>query len=89
VSPVDILQKLVEFPTYKADGMRKCAEFISNKLRSAGFNVVVDKLHNVYGTKESAPGNGTFLINTHFDTVALSARWTRDALRLTHRNWNS
>jgi acetylornithine deacetylase/succinyl-diaminopimelate desuccinylase-like protein len=63
--------------------MRKCAEFISNKLRSAGFNVVVDKLHNVYGTKESALGNGTFLINTHFDTVAPSARWTRDALRLT------
>jgi acetylornithine deacetylase/succinyl-diaminopimelate desuccinylase-like protein len=63
--------------------MRECAEFISNKLRSVGFTVAVDKLQNVYGTKESALGNGTFLINTHFDTVAPSGRWTRDALRLT------
>jgi acetylornithine deacetylase/succinyl-diaminopimelate desuccinylase-like protein len=82
MSPVDILRKLVEFPTYELDGMRKCAEFISNELSKIGFSVPVGKLNNVYGTRESELGNGTFLINTHFDTVAPSARWTRDPLCL-------
>jgi acetylornithine deacetylase/succinyl-diaminopimelate desuccinylase-like protein len=83
VSSVDILQKLVEFPTYVPDGMRECAEFISNELSRTGFTVAVDKLNNVYGAREFALGNGTFLINSHFDTVAPSAKWTRDALRVT------
>jgi len=80
MSYVDILRKLVEFPTYEPDGMHKCAEFLSNELSRAGFSVIVDKLNNVYGTREFALGNGTFLINTHFDTVPSTANWTRNPL---------
>jgi hypothetical protein len=31
VSPVGVLQKLVEFPTYVPDGMHVCADFISKE----------------------------------------------------------
>jgi acetylornithine deacetylase/succinyl-diaminopimelate desuccinylase-like protein len=82
VASIDILQKLVEFPTFEADGMGRCAEFISNKLSSAGFNISVDRLSNVYGIREFPSGEGAFLINAHFDTVASSPRWTRDPLHL-------
>jgi acetylornithine deacetylase/succinyl-diaminopimelate desuccinylase-like protein len=79
---VDILRKLVEFPTYEPEGMRKCSEFLSNELRRAGFSVVVDQVDNVYGTKEFATGNGTFLIETNFDTADSTANWTRSPLCL-------
>jgi acetylornithine deacetylase/succinyl-diaminopimelate desuccinylase-like protein len=82
MSALDILQKLIEFPTYEPDGMRKCAEFLSNELSRVGFNVTVDKLSNVYGLREFASGDGAFLINTHFDTVPQSTKWTRNALRV-------
>lgn len=81
-SPVDILQRLVEFPTYEADGMRRCAEFISNELSRLGFSVTVDKLNSVYATKGFNLGKGAFLINTHFDTVGSSPRWTRNPLHV-------
>lgn len=81
-SPVDILRRLVEFPTYEADGMRKCAEFISSELSRLGFSVTVDKLNSVYATKGFNLGKGAFLINTHFDTVGSSPRWTRNPLHV-------
>jgi acetylornithine deacetylase len=79
---VDILRKLVEFPTYAPDGMQKCAEFLSNELSRLGFSVSIDKLFNVFGTKEYGAGDSAFLINSHFDTVPLSAKWTRTPLHL-------
>jgi succinyl-diaminopimelate desuccinylase len=82
MSAVDILQKLVEFPTYEPDGMGKCADFLTNELSRVGFSVTADKLNNVYGSREFAHGDGAFLINAHFDTVVPSARWTRDPLRV-------
>jgi len=82
VHALDILQKLVEFPTYEPDGMKNCAEFLSNELSRVGFSVAVDKLYNVYGSKEFANGDDAFLINTHFDTVPQSTKWTRNALHL-------
>ena len=82
MSYVDILRKLVEFPTYEPEGMHKCAEFLSSELSRAGFRVAVDKLGNVYGTREFALGNGTFLIETNFDTAPSTANWTRNPLCL-------
>jgi acetylornithine deacetylase/succinyl-diaminopimelate desuccinylase-like protein len=78
----DILQKLVEFPTYETDGAYGCAEFISNELNRLGFSVSIDELHNVFGTKEYSVGDGAFLISSHLDTVPPSAKWTRDPLHL-------
>ena len=82
MSALDILQKLVEFPTYESDGMRACAEFLSNELTRLGFRVKVDKLSNVYGSRDFVHGDGAFLLNTHFDTVPQSKRWTRNALQV-------
>jgi acetylornithine deacetylase/succinyl-diaminopimelate desuccinylase-like protein len=82
MSAVDILRKLVEFPTYEQDGTHKCAESLSNELSSAGFHVAVDEFDNVYGSREFAPGNGTFLIETNFDTADSTANWTRNPLCL-------
>jgi len=82
MSVIDILQKLVEFPSYEEDGMRKCAQFLSNELSRVGFTVAVDDLSNVYGTRQFAHGNGAFLINTHFDTVSPSTNWTRNPLQV-------
>ena len=82
MSVIDILQKLVEFPSYEEDGMRKCAQFLSNELSRVGFTVAVDDLSNVYGTRQFAHGNGAFLINTHLDTVSPSTNWTRNPLQV-------
>jgi len=79
---LDTLQRLVEFPSFEEGGMRTCAEFLSTELSRLGFSVTVDKLCNVYGSKQFARGDGSFLINTHFDTVAPSANWRRNPLRL-------
>jgi acetylornithine deacetylase/succinyl-diaminopimelate desuccinylase-like protein len=62
--------------------MRKCAEFISSELSRLGFSVTVDKLNSVYATKGFNLGKGAFLINTHFDTVGSSPRWTRNPLHV-------
>ncbi|MGA2626733.1 MAG: M20/M25/M40 family metallo-hydrolase [Candidatus Bathyarchaeia archaeon] len=82
MSAVDILQKLVEFPSYEEDGMRKCAKFLSNELSRVGFTVAVDELSNVYGSRQFASGNDAFLINTHFDTVTPSTSWTRNPMQV-------
>ena len=79
---VEILKKLVDFPTYAPDGMANFAEFISGELGRLGFRVTVDKLNNVYGMREFAVGDGAFLINAHSDTNAPSARWTKDPLHV-------
>lgn len=82
--PVEILKKLVEFPTYQTTpdkvekGMKECAHFLSNQLEAVGFRVKVDDLFNV--TAERAfGGKKSFLMNTHFDTVSPSSQWA-DAL---------
>jgi len=82
MSAANVLRRLVEFPTYDKDGMRNCANFLSNELQLSGFNVAVDKLNNVYGTKEFEGRGAPFLINAHFDTVPPSSKWTRDPLRV-------
>jgi acetylornithine deacetylase/succinyl-diaminopimelate desuccinylase-like protein len=80
-SAVDIAKKLTEFPTYEEDGMRGCAEFLSGELANLGFSVRLDELHNVFAMKTFEDGNGAFLINTHFDTVPSSSKWTRNPLQ--------
>ena len=82
MSTTEILQKLVEFSTYETTGMRDCSEFLSKELSRLGFNVSIDKLYNVFGTKEYGVGDGAFLINSHFDTIPPSAKWTRNPQRL-------
>ena len=82
MTTLELLQKLVAFPTHESDGMKRCAHFLSSELRDAGFNVVIDELNNVYGTKEFAGREEPFLINAHFDTVPPSTRWKRDPLRV-------
>lgn len=79
-SPVDLARKLTEFPTHEEQGMRSCAEFLSKELENQGFSAKLDKLNNVFAEKNFEHGTGTFLINTHFDTVQSSPRWTRDPL---------
>lgn len=79
-SPLVILRKLTEFPTYENPGMRNCAEFLSGELERLAYNVRVDKLNNVYGEKTYDNGHGVFLINSHFDTVQSTSRWTRNPL---------
>jgi len=80
-SSLDILRKLTEFPTYEVSGMRSCAEFLAGELEDLGFSSKLDKLNSVYAEKTFEDGEGTFLINTHFDTVSSSQRWVRDPLR--------
>ncbi len=60
--------------------MLDCAEFLSGELTRLGFSVSLDKLNNVFAEKTFDGGIGTFLINTHFDTVSPSPRWARDPL---------
>ena len=61
--------------------MRGCAEFLSTEFKGLGFRVEVDKLNNVFGEKEFDGGEGSFLLNSHFDTVPSTPRWTRDPLQ--------
>ena len=74
------LSRLVEFPTYEENGMRGCAEFLSTELKELGFRVEVDRVCNVFGEKEFEGGEGSFLLNSHLDTVPSTPRWTRDPL---------
>jgi len=85
-STIDILSKLTEFPTYQEDGMRDCAQYLSNELSKSGYNVIVDRLNNVLGTKTFKQGREAFLINGHFDTVPPTPRWTRNPLRASLEN---
>ena len=80
-SPTDIAKKLTEFPTYEEHGMRACAEFLSQELSDLGFSVRLDEVNNVFAEKTFEHRDVTFLINTHFDTVPSSPKWTRDPLR--------
>lgn len=79
-SAADILKELVEFPSYEESGMRRCAEFLSGELIRLGYRVDVDKLGNVFGERTFDRGEGTFLINAHFDTVPSTPVWVRDPL---------
>ena len=79
-NPVDILRKLVEFPTYEKNGMRECAEFLAAETQRLGFKVEVDKLNSVFAERIYPGGEGAFLINCHFDTVPSTPRWTKDPL---------
>jgi len=75
------LSRLISFPTYEEAGMRPCAEFLSSELSRLGFRVEVDRLWNVFGEKEFAGGEGSFLLNSHFDTVPPTPRWTKNPLQ--------
>jgi len=66
--------------------MRRCAEFLASQLEECGYSVKVDNLSNVYASREFSRGEGTFLINTHFDTIPPSRKWTRKALQVTVEN---
>jgi acetylornithine deacetylase/succinyl-diaminopimelate desuccinylase-like protein len=79
-SPVELLRKLTEFPTYEEAGMRACAGFLSNELTELGFRVSVDRWNNVYAETNFTSGEGAFLINSHFDTVPPTPRWVRNPL---------
>ncbi|MFX1486477.1 MAG: M20 family metallopeptidase [Promethearchaeota archaeon] len=82
--PLHILKDLVVFPSFQvesdkiAEGMKECSEFLSKHLENLGFKVAVDELYSVTAERRF-DGNGTFLVNTHFDTVPPSAEW-KDAL---------
>jgi acetylornithine deacetylase/succinyl-diaminopimelate desuccinylase len=77
---VDFCRRLTEFATYEESGMQACAKFLAGELEKLGFSVRLDKLSNVFGEKAFERGSGTFLINTHFDTVGSSPRWSRNPL---------
>jgi acetylornithine deacetylase/succinyl-diaminopimelate desuccinylase-like protein len=74
------LSHLVEFPTYEDTGRRQCAEFLSTEMKRLGFKVEVDKVNNVFAEKAFDGEEDAFLINSHFDTVTSTPRWTRDPL---------
>jgi acetylornithine deacetylase/succinyl-diaminopimelate desuccinylase-like protein len=78
---VATLSRLIAFPTYEESGMQLCAEFLSSELSRLGFQVDVDRLWNVFGEKEFGEGEGSFLLNSHFDTVPPTPRWTKNPLR--------
>lgn len=78
---VEILQRLIEFPSYEESGMKACSDFLSSKLKELGCKVIVDELNNVYAEKVFDRGEGVFLINSHFDTVPPNPRWVRNPLR--------
>ena len=61
--------------------MRACAEFLSSKLSKLGFRVEVDRLWNVFGERKFAGSEGSFLLNSHFDTVPPTPRWTKHPLQ--------
>ena len=75
------LSRLISFPTYEEAGMRPCAEFLSSELSRLGFRVEVDRVWNVFGEKEFAGGEESFLLNSHFDTVPPTPRWTKNPLQ--------
>jgi len=79
----DFLKELVKFPSYEQNGMRQCAEFLNRELTRLRFQVRVDRLNNVLATKLFDGTQDAFLINTHFDTVAPSPKWTRNPLQAT------
>lgn len=79
-SPVEILQRLIEFPTYEENGMKACAEFLLGEMNRLGFRARIDRLNNVFAEKTFDQGSGTFLVNGHFDTVTSTPRWTKDPL---------
>jgi acetylornithine deacetylase len=60
--------------------MRDCAEFLSRELTNLSFTVRLDELDNVFAEKIFEHGDGAFLINSHFDTVPSSSKWTRNPL---------
>jgi acetylornithine deacetylase/succinyl-diaminopimelate desuccinylase-like protein len=80
MNPIEILKQLTRFPTYQVtsdkveNGMKDCASFLSDYLESLGFSVKVDELFNVTAEK-TFDGEKSFLMNTHFDTVAPSSQW--------------
>jgi len=80
---LDYARKLTAFPTFEEHGMRDCAQFLQGALERLGFQVRADELNNVYGEKTFSHGNDSFLINTHFDTVPSSPRWTKNPLHAT------
>ena len=81
MNAVDVLKRLVEFRSYQIsrnrveEGMKECASFLSQSLEASGFEVEVDELFNVTGERKF-DGEKSFLLNTHFDTVAPSAQWS-------------
>jgi acetylornithine deacetylase/succinyl-diaminopimelate desuccinylase-like protein len=84
MKPVEILKKLIGFPTFQTspdrveEGMKECARYLSDQLVALGFKVRVDDLFNVTGERNFG-GKKSFLMNTHFDTVAPAKEWV-DAL---------
>ncbi len=84
MKPVEILKRLIEFPTFQTsldrveEGMKDCARYLSDQLVALGFKVRVDDLFNVTGERAFG-GKKVFLMNTHFDTVAPAKEWP-DAL---------
>jgi len=80
-TPVNIARKLTEFPTFEEHGMRTCAEFLSAELTDLGFSARLDALNNVFAEKTFNDNRKTFLINTHFDTVPPSSKWTKNPLQ--------
>jgi len=84
MKPIEILKKLIEFPTYQTtldkveEGMKDCAHCLSDQLEALGFQVKTDDLCNVTGER-TFDGEKIFLMNTHFDTVPPSNEWS-DAL---------
>ncbi|MFX1598906.1 MAG: M20/M25/M40 family metallo-hydrolase, partial [Promethearchaeota archaeon] len=84
IDPVQILKELVRLPTFQvesdkiAEGMKECSGFLSKHLEDLGFKVAVDELYSVTAER-TFDGKGTFLVNTHFDTVPPPHEW-KDAL---------
>jgi acetylornithine deacetylase/succinyl-diaminopimelate desuccinylase-like protein len=80
LNAVDVLKRLVEFSSYQVSldkvevGMKECASYLSQSLEALGFKVEVDELFNVTGERKF-DGEKSFLLNTHFDTVAPSTQW--------------
>jgi len=79
---LQILERIVEFPTYEKKGMKKCAEYLSSELGANGFKVEDDELDNVYAEKSFDGDGEAFLINCHFDTVSSTPRWVRNPLKV-------
>lgn len=63
--------------------MRTCAEFLSAELTDLGFSARLDALNNVFAEKTFNDNRKTFLINTHFDTVPPSSKWTKNPFQAT------
>jgi acetylornithine deacetylase/succinyl-diaminopimelate desuccinylase-like protein len=62
--------------------MRACAEFLAAELTNLGFDAELDELNNVFGKRTFENANQeAFLINTHFDTVPPTSKWTKNPLQ--------